>query len=199
MKTISVSAKSKQMCAVKAVELKYLASKAKKCKNCKLFLTRKSVVFGFGNPDAQLLFIGEAPGFDEDIQQKPFVGRAGKLLTKMINAMGMSRNSVYICNILNCRPPNNRKPAGHEIKMCNPFLIAQIKIIKPRIIITLGVYALNVLLNLNLSINRARGVWMRYQNIDVMPTFHPAYLLRCPIKKKDAWVDLQQVMKKLNE
>lgn len=196
---MQMSIKFKQMCTIKTAELKYLANEAKKCKNCKLFLTRRNVVFGFGNPNAQLLFIGEAPGFDEDIQQRPFVGRAGKLLTKMINAMGMSRNDVYICNILNCRPPNNRKPAEDEIKMCNPFLVAQIKIVKPKIIVTLGVYALNTLLNLSSSINRARGGWMRYQNIDVMPTFHPAYLLRNPIKKKDAWFDLQQVIKKLNK
>lgn len=188
---------SKEVCNTKVAKLQYLANKVKSCQNCKLFLMRKNAVFGIGNPDAQLLFVGEAPGFDEDIQQKPFVGRAGKLLTKMINAMGLLRSKVYICNVVNCKPPDNRKPARDEIEICNPFLVAQIEIIKPKIIVALGAYALNTLLISNFSITHFRGTWMRYKNIDVMPTFHPAYLLRYPIKKKDTWFDLQQVMKRL--
>ena len=167
------------------------------CQRCKLCKTRKKIVFGSGNPQANLVFVGEAPGADEDEQGQPFVGRAGKLLTKMIEAMGLSRDQVYICNVIKCRPPDNRNPEPEEINSCEPFLKKQLALIKPQVIVALGRYACQSLLKTEGSLSAFRGQWREYEGIDLMPTFHPAYLLRSPSKKKEAWEDLQKVMSKL--
>ena len=164
------------------------------CTRCKLHPTRKNIVFGVGNPHANLMFIGEAPGFDEDQQGEPFVGKAGQLLTKMIGAMGLAREDVYIGNILKCRPPQNRNPEPDEIEQCEPFLRKQIDAIAPRVLVALGKFAAQTLLRSNASISSLRGHWHSYQGIQLMPTFHPAFLLRSPDKKREAWSDLQLVM-----
>ena len=144
-----------------------------------------------------MVFVGEAPGADEDAQGLPFVGRAGKLLTKMIEAMKLSRDQVYICNVIKCRPPDNRNPEADEVASCEPFLKRQLSIIKPKVIVALGRYACQSLLKVDSSLSAYRGQWRRYEGIALMPTYHPAYLLRSPSKKKEAWEDLQKVMKKL--
>ncbi|HPM77192.1 MAG TPA: uracil-DNA glycosylase [bacterium] len=167
------------------------------CRRCKLAGGRKHIVFGEGNPRAELMFIGEAPGADEDRQGRPFVGRAGQLLTKMIEAMGKTREDVYIANILKCRPPDNRDPQPDEVEMCEPFLQRQIRVIRPRVIVALGRIAVQTLLKDATPIGRLRGRWHSYAGIRLMPTFHPAYLLRNPAGKKPAWEDLQQVMAEL--
>jgi DNA polymerase len=143
------------------------------------------------------MFVGEAPGADEDEQGRPFVGRAGQLLTKMIEAMGYTREQVYIANIIKCRPPNNRNPEPDEIESCSPFLDHQIRLINPQVIVTLGKFAGQTLLQTPIPITKLRGSWHRYKNIDVMPTYHPAYLLRNPSAKKDVWTDLQKVIEKM--
>jgi uracil-DNA glycosylase family 4 len=163
------------------------------CKRCKLCPTRTNIVFGVGNPDAQLVFVGEAPGADEDAQGEPFVGRAGQLLTKMIEAMGYARGDVYICNVLKCRPPGNRNPEPDEVASCEPFLKKQLGAIRPRIIVALGKFAVQCLLRDDAPISRLRGNLRSYEGIPLMPTFHPAYLLRDPSKKKLAWDDLKAV------
>jgi uracil-DNA glycosylase len=164
------------------------------CKRCKLCSGRKNLVFGVGNPKARLVFVGEGPGAEEDNQGIPFVGAAGQLLTKMIAAMGYSRDEVYICNVVKCRPPGNRNPEPDEIEACQPFLEAQLNAIRPSVIIGLGKFAAQTLLRTNTSITRLRGQWREYVGIPLMPTFHPAYLLRNPAEKKAAWTDLQAVM-----
>jgi uracil-DNA glycosylase len=164
------------------------------CTRCKLHPTRKTIVFGVGNSNANLMFIGEAPGFDEDQQGEPFVGKAGQLLTKMIIAMGLAREDVYIANILMCRPPQNRNPEPDEIAACEPFLRKKIDAIAPRILVALGKFAAQTLLRTDASISSLRGHWKTYQGIQLMPTFHPAFLLRSPDKKREAWSDLQLVM-----
>lgn len=166
------------------------------CKRCKLCNGRTQIVFGSGNPKAQLVFVGEAPGADEDQQGVPFVGAAGQLLTKMIEAMKFSRDTVYICNVAKCRPPNNRNPEPDEIAACEPFLKAQLATLQPKIIVALGKFAAQTLLRDTTPITRLRGQWRSYEGIPLMPTFHPAYLLRSPSEKKLAWSDLQQVMKR---
>jgi uracil-DNA glycosylase len=165
------------------------------CSRCKLCKGRTQIVFGTGNPKAELVFVGEGPGADEDAQGVPFVGKAGQLLTKMIEAMGFSRDDVYICNVVKCRPPNNRNPEPDEIAACEPFLIAQLHSIQPKVIVALGKFAAQTLLRDSTPITRLRGQWREYAGIPLMPTFHPAYLLRSPQEKKKAWLDLQQVMK----
>ena len=167
------------------------------CKRCKLCEHRNKVVFGCGDPNASLVFVGEGPGADEDAQGEPFVGRAGQLLTKMIIAMGLTRDQVYICNVVKCRPPQNRDPESDEIAACEPFLKQQLSIIKPRIIVGLGRYACQTLLQTTTPIAKFRGQWHEYEGIKFMPTFHPAYLLRNPPAKKFVWEDLQAVMKEL--
>jgi DNA polymerase len=165
------------------------------CTRCKLHGGRTHLVFGVGNPRAELVFVGEGPGADEDAQGIPFVGKAGQLLTKMIEAMGFSRDEVYICNVVKCRPPGNRNPEPDEIEACEPFLKAQLAAIKPKVIVALGKFAAQTLLRDQTPITRLRGLWREYQGIQLMPTFHPAYLLRTPADKKLAWSDLKQVMK----
>jgi DNA polymerase len=163
------------------------------CKRCKLCTTRTNIVFGVGNPDANLVFVGEAPGADEDAQGEPFVGKAGQLLTKMIEAMGYARGDVYICNVLRCRPPGNRNPEPDEVAACEPFLKKQLGAIRPRMIVALGKFAVQCLLRDETPIGRLRGNLRSYEGIPLMPTFHPAYLLRDPSKKKLAWDDLKAV------
>lgn len=167
------------------------------CRRCVLHGTRRRVVFGEGNPAADLVFVGEAPGADEDAQGRPFVGRAGQLLTKIIEAMGMKREEVYICNILKCRPPGNRNPEPDEIAACEPFLIRQLEAIRPRVICALGTFAAHALLKSEAPISVLRGRFHSYQGIPLMPTYHPAYLLRNPGAKKQVWADVQVIMKTL--
>ncbi|MBK7860734.1 MAG: uracil-DNA glycosylase [Archangiaceae bacterium] len=166
------------------------------CKRCKLCNGRTQIVYGVGNPRAELVFVGEGPGADEDAQGVPFVGKAGQLLTKMIEAMQFKRDDVYICNVVKCRPPNNRNPEADEIEACEPFLKAQLAAIRPKVIVALGKFAAQTLLRDATPITRLRGQWREYQGIPLMPTFHPAYLLRSPEEKGKAWSDLQEVMKR---
>lgn len=167
------------------------------CTRCKLHATRKNIVFGVGAADAPLMFVGEGPGENEDLRGEPFVGRAGELLDKMIEAMGWSRDAVYIANVVKCRPPKNRNPQPDEIAACTPFLDAQIRAIAPRIVVTLGRPAANHVLRNDAPISALRGRFHERDGVKVMPTFHPAYLLRDPSKKKETWADLKQVIAEL--
>ena len=167
------------------------------CTRCKLSKSRTHIVFGVGDPAAQLMFVGEAPGFNEDLQGEPFVGEAGKLLDRMIAAMGLLRAQVYIANIVKCRPPRNRDPEPDEVAACEPFLRRQIAAVKPDCLVGLGRYAVQTLLRDTTAISRQRGRWRTYEGIPLMPTFHPAYLLRNPADKRLVWQDLQEVMSKL--
>jgi uracil-DNA glycosylase family 4 len=179
-------------------ELAHLAARAKACRKCgELARCRNSVVFGVGNPHAELMFIGEAPGFDEDQQGEPFVGRAGQLLTKIIQAMGFTRSEVYIANVLKCRPPENRTPLPDEVQNCLPFLLTQIELIRPKVMVALGATAMKALLGVEIGITKMRGHWYTFRETPIMPTFHPAYLLRNPPAKKDVWEDMQEVVHKL--
>lgn len=164
------------------------------CRRCKLHTHRTHIVFGAGNPMADLVFVGEGPGEDEDRQGEPFVGPAGQLLTKMIQAMGLRREDVYIANIVKCRPPNNRNPEADEIASCEPFLLEQLSVIKPAVICALGNFAAQTLLGSKVKISQLRGRFHDYRDIKVMPTFHPAYLLRNPQDKRLVWEDLQKIM-----
>ena len=164
------------------------------CQRCKLHtLGRRQVVFGVGNPDADLMFVGEAPGADEDLQGEPFVGKAGQLLTKIIEAMGLTREQVYIANVIKCRPPGNRNPEPDEVEQCEPFLFRQIDIIKPRVIVALGKFAAQCLLKTDAPITRIRGREFTYRDAVLIPTYHPAYLLRNPSAKRDVWEDMKKV------
>jgi DNA polymerase len=167
------------------------------CRRCKLAAGRTTLVFGTGNPKAALVFVGEGPGADEDQQGEPFVGKAGQLLTKMIEAMGYRREQVYIANVVKCRPPGNRNPEPDEIEACEPFLRRQLEAVGPRVIVALGKFAAQTLLRSEIPISKLRGTWSSYQGVKLMPTFHPAYLLRSPEEKKKAWADLQLVMAEL--
>lgn len=167
------------------------------CQRCKLCDSRKNIVFGSGNPNAKLVFIGEAPGEEEDLHGIPFIGRSGQLLDKMIQAINLTRQQVYICNIIKCRPPKNRNPYLHEIETCRPFLTKQLQIINPSVIVTLGYFACRGLLNLDDKFSNLRGNWMNYHGINVMPTFHPAYLLRNPCYKRETWEHLKRAITKL--
>jgi DNA polymerase len=167
------------------------------CTRCKLHKTRNKIVFGDGSAKAELVFIGEGPGADEDAQGLPFVGRAGKLLTQMIEAMGLQRQQVYICNVVKCRPPGNRQPEPDEIEKCSPFLFRQLDALRPKAIVCLGATAAQTLLQTNRSISHFRGQWMDYRGYKMLATYHPAYLLRNPAAKGDVWKDLQKVMAEL--
>lgn len=164
------------------------------CQGCPLYKTRTNPVFGDGDENAKLVFVGEAPGQDEDLQGKPFVGRAGQKLTQIIEAMGLSRKEVYITNVLKSRPPGNRNPLPDEIRACEPFLINQLKLIKPKIICALGTFAAQTLLRTDQRISLLRGRFHTYQGIKLMPTYHPAFLLRNPKFKRDVWEDVQKIM-----
>ena len=164
------------------------------CSRCKLHtLGRRQIVFGVGNPDADLMFVGEAPGADEDVQGEPFVGRAGQLLTKIIAAIGLTREDVYIANVIKCRPPQNRNPEPDEVDTCEPFLFQQIDAIKPKVVVALGSFAARALLRTEDSISRLRGRVYEYRGAKLIPTFHPAYLLRNPSSKKEVWEDMKLV------
>ncbi|MGH7812938.1 MAG: uracil-DNA glycosylase [Candidatus Binataceae bacterium] len=166
------------------------------CQRCKLAPLRTNLVFGVGNPKAELMFVGEGPGADEDAQGEPFVGRAGQLLTDIIErGMGLKRAEVYICNVIKCRPPGNRNPEPDEVAACEPFLMRQIEIVHPRAIVGLGTFAVQALLKVKTPIGKLRGNWQEFRGIRMMPTFHPAYLLRNPGDKKLVWADIQEVMK----
>jgi DNA polymerase len=168
------------------------------CTRCKLHkLGRKQIVFGVGNPRAELMFVGEGPGADEDEQGEPFVGRAGQLLNNMIKAMGLRREDVYIANVVKCRPPGNRTPERDECDTCSPFLLRQIAVIKPKAIVALGAVAAKTLLAINASMSDLRGRWYDFRGTKLAVTYHPAFLLRDPRQKKEAWKDLQMVMKEL--
>jgi len=179
------------------VSLESVREEIGECTRCKLHKGRTNLVFGVGNPKARLMFVGEAPGEDEDKKGEPFVGKAGQLLTRMIEAMGLRREDVYICNTVKCRPPNNRNPEPDELASCEPFLKGQLAAVQPEAIVTLGKFAAQELLRDETPISRLRGTWREYEGIPVMPTFHPAYLLRSPQEKGKVWDDLQKVMKKL--
>lgn len=168
------------------------------CTRCRLHKQgRKQIVFGVGNPNAELMFIGEAPGADEDEQGEPFVGRAGQLLNNMIKAMGLQREDVYIANIIKCRPPSNRTPERDECETCSPFLMQQIKVISPKAIVALGAVAAKTLLAVNAPMSELRGHWYDFRGTKLAVTYHPAFLLRDPRQKKETWKDLQMVMKEL--
>ena len=180
-----------------AISLAGIGAHLGDCRRCKLHQTRQNIVFGNGNPHAELVFVGEAPGADEDAKGEPFVGRAGKLLDRMIQAMGKTRADVFICNVLKCRPPKNRDPEADEVLACEPFLIKQIEALAPRVICALGAHAAKTLLKTNMPIGRMRGRFHEYQGVKLLPTYHPAYLLRDPSMKKPAWEDLQLAMAEL--
>jgi uracil-DNA glycosylase family 4 len=168
------------------------------CTRCKLHtLGRRQIVFGVGNPDADLMFVGEAPGADEDVQGEPFVGRAGQLLTKIIEAIGLKREDVYIANVIKCRPPQNRNPEQDEVDTCEPFLFQQIDVIKPKVVVALGTFAARALLRTLDPISRLRGRVYDYRGAKLVPTFHPAYLLRNPASKREVWEDMKLVQKLL--
>jgi len=164
------------------------------CTRCKLHrLGRQQIVFGVGNPNADLMFVGEAPGRDEDVQGIPFVGRAGQLLTKIVEAIGLTRDEVYIANVIKCRPPENRNPEPDEVETCEPFLFQQIDVIKPKVIVALGTFASRALLRTLDPISRLRGRVYDYRGAKLIPTFHPAYLLRNPASKREVWEDMKRV------
>jgi uracil-DNA glycosylase len=167
------------------------------CTRCKLHKARRNIVFADGNPKADLVFVGEGPGADEDAQGLPFVGRAGKLLTQMIEAMGLRRQDVYICNVVKCRPPENRLPEKDEIATCSPFLFRQLAVLRPKVIVCLGACAAQTLLETNRGISQFRGQWLEFRGSKLMATYHPAYLLRNPAAKGEVWRDLQKVMAEL--
>jgi len=179
------------------VRLSLVENEARHCQKCPLGKMRTNVVFGSGNIKAKLMFVGEAPGREEDIQGAPFVGEAGMLLTKIIEAMGIKREDVYICNILKCRPPQNRNPLPEEISECIGYLYAQIDTISPKVICGLGKFASQALLGTEIPISRLRGNWHEYRGIKFMPTYHPAYLLRNPQDKRLVWEDMKKIMEVL--
>ena len=180
--------------------LEEIAAHISTCRNCPLCEGRTNTVPGEGNSDSpDIMFIGEGPGADEDAQGRPFVGKAGQLLTKMIEAMGYQREEVFIANIVKCRPPNNRAPLPEEMEACLPYLRQQIRVINPKVVVGMGATAIKGLLGKTAGITRLRGTWQEYEGIKLMPTFHPSYLLRDPSKKKDVWQDLQQVLKELGK
>lgn len=179
--------------------LSQLQQEVSRCQKCPLYLSRKTTVFGEGDVNARLMFIGEAPGYWEDVQGRPFVGQAGKLLTDIIKAIGLSREEVYIGNIVKCRPPENRDPKPEEMESCQYYLHQQIAIIRPEIICALGTFSAQRLLNTKLPISKLRGKFWDYQEIKLMATFHPAFLLRSPYKKRDVWEDMKKIKAYLEE
>ena len=184
-----------QVTVNKDQQLENVRSELGECTRCKLHQHRRHIVFGTGNPDAQLVFVGEGPGGEEDVQGKPFVGRAGQLLTKIINSIDLTRDEVYIANIIKCRPPNNRNPEPDEIKACEPFLIKQLDAIKPKIICALGTFAAQTLLETDERISHLRGKFIPYRESRLIATFHPAFLLRNPQRKRDVWEDMKMIRK----
>jgi uracil-DNA glycosylase family 4 len=185
---------------LQAKSLEELRAAIGDCQRCKLCSGRTNLVFGVGNPNAKLMFVGEGPGRDEDLQGEPFVGRAGQLLTDIITkGIGLKRDDVYIANVVKCRPPENRNPEPDEVAACEPFLKKQIDLIRPKIIVGLGKFAVQTLLQSKVPITKVRGNWHSYHGIKLMPTFHPAYLLRNPADKKLVWEDIKKVIKELRD
>ncbi len=180
-----------------AAGLQLIRDEIGNCQRCKLAPTRTNIVFGSGNPNAELMFVGEAPGFDEDQQGLPFVGRAGQLLTKIIESIDIKRDDVYICNVLKCRPPDNRNPEPDEVQSCNPFLKKQLAVIRPRIVCCLGTFAAQTVMQTTAPISKLRGKFYDLDGARVIATFHPAYLLRSPDKKRDVWEDMKQIRAEL--
>lgn len=177
-----------------AEALAYVRDVLGDCTRCKLHTQgRRQIVFGVGNAGADLMFVGEAPGHEEDVQGIPFVGRAGQLLTKIIESIGLSRDDVYIANVIKCRPPDNRNPEPDEVDTCEPFLFGQIDAIKPKVIVALGTFAARTLLRTEDPISRLRGRVYEYRGAKLIPTFHPAFLLRSPDRKRDVWEDMKKV------
>jgi DNA polymerase len=183
----------------KIAALQKLDAQVMKCQLCRLCEARTQTVFGVGDPDAKIFFIGEGPGENEDLQGEPFVGRAGELLNKMIGGMGLRREQVYIANIVKCRPPQNRQPVEDEVETCTPYLVKQLEIIRPHVIVTLGLPASRYMLNSKESMGRMRGQWYNWRGIKLMPTFHPAFVLRSYTEENRAmvWSDLKAVMKEI--
>ena len=175
------------------VTLLSLQKKVKGCMNCSLHETRKSVVFGEGSDKARVVFVGEAPGEEEDLQGRPFVGRAGKVLDELIEKVGLARADVYICNVLKCRPPGNRDPEEGEVAACRDYLVTQLKLIRPRIICTLGRHAYNTLMGTDERITKIRGVLTRYEGVPLLPTYHPSFLLRNSDRIKEAHEDMEKL------
>jgi len=198
---VYASAKPEEIIKEKHSLLQVIKQQYNNCQACPLAQQgRKQVVFGIGNPSANLMFIGEAPGRDEDIQGEPFIGRAGKLLTKIIEAMGLTRNDVYITNVVKSRPPNNRTPTVQERETCKKLiLLKEIAIIKPKIICTLGAPSTQALLGDEVKISKVRGQFFEYEESLLIPTYHPAYLLRNPAEKRTVWEDMKKIMEKLHE
>jgi DNA polymerase len=183
-----------------ATTLDELRAELGDCRRCKLWHGRTHIVFGVGHPQARLMFVGEGPGRDEDLQAEPFVGRAGQLLTEIITkGMKLRREDVYIANVIKCRPPENRNPEPDEIAACQPFLLRQIDIVRPRVLVALGTFAAQTLLGVKTPISRLRGNWFDYHGVQLMPTLHPAYLLRNPNDKKLVWEDIKKVMRALED
>ncbi|MGQ9495676.1 MAG: uracil-DNA glycosylase [Thermoanaerobaculaceae bacterium] len=182
---------------LQASDLSSMAKALASCQRCRLGKGRTQVVFGVGDPKASVVFVGEAPGAEEDRQGEPFVGKAGQLLNAMLRACGLQRHQVYIANIVKCRPPGNRDPEDDEAAACLPFLRRQLSMIAPQVIVLLGRVAARHLLGARGPISSFRGQWQRWEGVDVLPTFHPAYLLRNPLAKRDAWEDLKLLMKRL--
>lgn len=197
--TASESPMSTEARANAGAQLAQLRQDLGDCTRCKLHSTRTHIVYGVGNPRADLMFVGEAPGRDEDQQGIPFVGRAGQLLTKIIEAIDLQRDEVYITNVIKCRPPSNRNPEPDEIQTCQPFLFAQIDAVQPKVIVALGAFAVQTLLQRDDAISRLRGRVFDYRGAKLVPTFHPAYLLRSPDKKRDVWEDMKTVRSILRE
>lgn len=184
--------------AYRATSLEELRAAIGDCRRCKLWPGRTHLVFGTGNPHADVMFVGEGPGRDEDLEGEPFVGRAGQLLTDIIvKGMGLRREDVYIANVIKCRPPENRNPEPDEVGSCEPFLLKQIELVRPRVLVALGKFAVQTLLKTKVPITRLRGAWHEFNGIRIMPTFHPAYLLRNPGDKKLVWEDIKKVIKEL--
>jgi DNA polymerase len=179
--------------------LEEIRAEMEDCRRCPLCQGRRTIVFGVGNPHARLVFVGEAPGREEDEKGEPFVGEAGRLLDRILFAMGMRREEVYICNVEKCRPPANRDPKPEEIEACEPYLKRQLAAIRPRLIVTLGRFAAQTLLRDETPIGRLRGTWRQYEGIPLMPTYHPAFLLRNPASKREVWEDMKEVVKRLRE
>ena len=179
--------------AVSGESLDDVRSDLGECTRCKLHAGRTNLVFGVGNPNADLMFVGEAPGRDEDCQGEPFVGRAGQLLTKIIASIGLGRSDVYIANVIKCRPPNNRNPEPDEVGNCEPFLFRQVDAVQPRVVVALGAFAIRTLLSTAQPISALRGQIFDYRSAKLVPTFHPAFLLRSPDRKRDVWEDMKRV------
>ena len=169
------------------------------CTRCKLAGSRTRIVFGSGNPNADLMFVGEAPGSEEDRQGLPFVGRAGQLLTRIVESIGLSRDDVYICNVLKCRPPKNRNPEVDEVETCSPFLRRQLQAVRPKIVCCLGTFAAQTMLGMKIPISKLRGRFHEIEGVQFIATFHPAYLLRNPEKKRDVWEDMKQIRASLTQ